>query len=125
MTPRERLLAVLHEKLPDRVPLHLPGFETGPKTDRDTIPDLRRERIARRVRCMTHFEIQTPSCINRYLVPPPQCMGREAEKMGDGRIRRKATIRTPGGSLTGVTVWDPVARTSWTERYPVRTREDL
>ncbi len=125
MTPRERFLAALRGQTPDRVPIHFPGFEIRSREDLSAMDDPLRRRVAERLYELMHFEVTSPSRLNRYLITPPQRMRHEAATLPNGQIQRVCTIDAPRGELTAVTRWDPRVRTSWTVKYPVETMDDI
>ena len=123
MTPRERLLAAMRGRVPDRVPLDLPGFHHASRSDLSKLSD--RREIAERVFGHTHFDVAVGAHINRFLITPPQRIRGEAKVEPNGHRITHGIIDTPRGELTFVHDYDPVARTTWTAKYPVETREDI
>lgn len=125
MTPRERLLCMLRGQVADRVPIDLPGFMQASREGVSTIDDPRRREIAERIFDHTHFDVAVNSHISRFLVTPPQLiLAKTTERPDGGRVSR-GVIHTPRGDLTFAHEFDPVARTTWTTKYPVETREDI
>lgn len=123
MTPRERLLATLKGQRPDRVPLLLLGFESRSRKNLEAVRDRRRREVAERIFDETTFGVGVPSCINRYLVTPPERMRSETKALPDGTKETSGTVDTPKGKLTFLTRTD--AQTTWTVKYPVEARGDI
>ncbi len=66
MTPRERLLAVMRRRKPDRVPLHLPGFDSYESLDSVRHESLRE--IAERALPNIAHIVGVPNFMGRDLV---------------------------------------------------------
>ncbi|NOY81704.1 MAG: hypothetical protein GXP31_11975 [Kiritimatiellaeota bacterium] len=125
MTPRQRLLAALHGRPVDRVPLELPGFLSASREQARNHPDPLGRRIAERIVEHTPFYVQAPSFINRMLVTPPQRVRQQVENHADGGRTVHGAIDTPKGKLTFARAYNPTARTWWQVKYPVENREDI
>ena len=124
MNPRERLLTTMRGGRADRVPLSLEGFHCR---SLDEMEEPARREIAERIIDETHFQIEVPSYVNRYLVTPPQRMrevSREEEAQ-TGEVTITSEIDTPKGKLTAVTGENAVSRTTWHVKYPVETLSDI
>ena len=110
----------------DRVPLVLPGCQVAAEADLARIDDPLRRRIAERAWRHMHFDVGVNSCVNRYLVTPPQRIRSTVEKLPDGRRRTHEAIDTPKGELTSLVEWNPLSpQTSWTLKYPCETYDDI
>jgi len=81
--------------------------------------------ISERIREHTHFNVGTPSFVNRYMAIPLQRIREVSKENQNGTITRVSEIDTPKGKL-----WDRVSKnqtsqTAWTEKYPVESLEDI
>lgn len=122
MTPRERFLTVLRGGDADRVPLLLQGFCRA--RIEDAKEPAERE-ILERIIQQTHFFVNCPSHINRWLITPPQRIARTQEKHADGNVLTISRIDTPKGELTAIEAHKPTTRTVWTVKYPVESLGDI
>jgi len=109
----------------DRVPLHLPGFESNTRKAVSEIQDPRRREIAERIAHLMHFEVQVPSCINRHFITPGHRIRTEVRTLLNGQRETHGVIDTPKGELTFALAYDPALSTGWTIKYPVETMEDI
>lgn len=125
MNPRQRLLSTLRGQAADRVPLHMPGFQLRSCGELCGLADPRRHDIAARVHEQTHFEVEVPSHINRFLITPPQRIRSQWEELPEGHREERGAIDTPLGELTFHHHWDPESGTLWTVKYPVETEADI
>ncbi len=125
MTPRERLLAAWRGETPDRVPIHMAGFEVGSREQLAGIGEKFRREIAERLYDQMHFETVIGSGINRYLVTPGQRMRREVEDRPEGVRRTTGYIDTPKGELRFITEYSSQLHTGWTVEYPVKNLDDI
>lgn len=125
MNPRQRYLNALGGKPVDRVPMRLAGIEFENRAAALECDDPRRRDIGLRILDETIYELRVPASGNRMLMTPPQYIRRETEDLGGGDRRVIFTINTPKSELTCVRRWDQSAHTSWVEKYPVETMEDI
>jgi len=125
MTPRERFLATLRGRPHDQVPIEAAGLQFEGRAAIAEVQDPLRRELAQRVHAQTHFWHSVPSCVNRYLVTPPQRITSESRKLADGHRHTTQTIDTPRGELTAVLDYDPDSRTTWQVKYPVETEDDV
>ena len=125
MNVRERLLNALRGESADRVPLMLDGFLYETREQIDKLKDSRRREIAERVFDLHAAFVTWPSCINRYLITPPQSIRNVASEKHEDSVTNTTEIDTPKGTLTAVTGRNTTSNTTWTTKYPVESREDI
>jgi hypothetical protein len=125
ITPRERYLQTLKTGKADRVPLELPGFQHKSQSQVDGLEDPLRKEIAGRLFDGTHYFMDHPSGINRYLVTPDQFIETEEEVLANGDRRIRGVIPTRKGDLTFVTIESLRHQTSWLVKNVVESRDDL
>jgi len=89
------------------------------------IPDPGRREVAERILGETHYVVQVPAFVNRYLVIPPHRMREASREAKDGCVRVVTEIDTPKGTLTAVTERNATSATEWTTKYPCESVEDI
>ena len=123
MTSRERILAVLDLKQPDRVPvsLHCVGWFGNP-------PDPSFERLFAFAReNLDHFKSWGPNCLNSNAfctAHPSAKVHTESKREGD-RVEYRGTINTPRGPLHHTSYTIDHIWTSWTIEHWLKTDEDI
>ena len=137
MNLRDRYLAALKGEPVDRIPLSLDGFfyngigfELNRKhgylynshSEIDQEPDEGKREITHRAFDRSVTVLLWPSHESRYFMVPPQRVKILKQETLDGIQRTTSIIDTPKGPLTSVVARD---YTSWEERYPVQSREDI
>jgi len=125
LNPKERLLRTIRGQKSDLVPLELLGFRYKSLSDINKLGDPLKQKIARRIFDQTHYFINVPSRINRYLMTPPQRIKQERTTLPDGCQRTCGVINTPKGDLNFEEKFAPKSNTVWKIKYPVETREDI
>jgi hypothetical protein len=124
-SPRERFLNCMRGEPLDRVPLMLEGLSYSTREAASGEPDTLRRDVALRIHEQTHFEYRVPSCLNRYLVTPPQFIRRVKSHRENGNTIDTAEIETPRGALVARTGRNATSRTTWHVKYPVESLEDI
>jgi len=122
MNPRDRLLTALRGGTPDRVPLILEGFHYASV---DEVDEPAKRELVERVIDRTHFFLNCPFYVNRYLVTPPRRMKEVSREEHGDTVTTTTENDTPKGKLTAVTGENPISRTTWTLKYPVESLEDI
>lgn len=122
MNPRDRFLTTLGGGVADRVPLFLQGFCHGSPEE---VREPAEREIVERIISETHFQMTTPSHVNRYFVTPPQRIKVLTREEREGEVTVTSEIDTPKGPLIAVTGENATSRTTWHIKYPVETLEDV
>jgi len=122
MTPSERLLTTIRGRAADRVPLILEKFSRVRPGD---VADPGRREIVERVLDQTHFWVDAPTKVNRYLVTDPRYMKEVWREQSNGNITVVEEIDTPKGKLTSVVGRNKISDTDWTIKYPVESLADI
>ena len=111
MTNRERILAVVQGRMPDRVPfvqysgLAAPNDEVWQHVGRDAVGILRWSSV--------------------HALLYPHCKSESQDFETDGQRRRRTTIHTPGGSIFEERIFEPVYHSSSVCKHYVETPADL
>ncbi|HUW57176.1 MAG TPA: hypothetical protein VMZ92_11110, partial [Planctomycetota bacterium] len=119
MTPRERMLAALKGRRPDRVPMELYGFWLPDRDALAAVDDPLRREVGGRIIDDLVFRTKVDAPLNRLLGTPPQRIREKHEKLPNGNTRTFGAIDTPKGELTFVSEEDPVVGTTWMVKYPI------
>ena len=125
MNPRERFLNAVKGEPVDRVPLVLEKFHAPSRESVDDLPDPGVREIAHRIFGETHYGVDVPSYVNRYLVTPQHLWRTVDTTQNDGDTVTTVQLDTPKGTLTAISGQNPLTQTTWQVKYPVETMADI
>jgi len=120
MTKRERLLAVLSGKIPDRVPINLYELnDNGRNPWNMTEPSYKRlmEVILEKTECMPFWYPK----VEREEYKPSASISYDE---GEFHVTR-TTLPTPLGDLTTTTKFTPTVQTTWTTEHLLKNKDDV